>query len=102
MTITDEEFRSLSDDCDAILLGALGDPRVPDNTHARDILLGLRFRLDLYVNFRPYEVAIQEDLNTRPGVEHIIRAAFEHAVSNGRDRVTMVDKANAMPMAGSL
>lgn len=38
---------------DAILLGALGDPRVPTNEHARDILLGLRFRLDLYVNFRP-------------------------------------------------
>jgi 3-isopropylmalate dehydrogenase len=38
---------------DAILVGALGDPRVPDQAHARDILLGLRFRLDLYINFRP-------------------------------------------------
>ena len=38
---------------DAVLLGALGDPRVPDNRHAIDILLGLRFRLDLYVNHRP-------------------------------------------------
>jgi 3-isopropylmalate dehydrogenase len=38
---------------DAILLGALGDPRVPDNRHARDILLGTRFELDLYVNYRP-------------------------------------------------
>jgi 3-isopropylmalate dehydrogenase len=38
---------------DAILVGALGDPRVPDNRHARDILLGTRFELDLYVNFRP-------------------------------------------------
>ncbi len=38
---------------DAILLGALGDPRVPDNRHARDILLGTRFALDLYVNYRP-------------------------------------------------
>jgi 3-isopropylmalate dehydrogenase len=38
---------------DAILLGALGDPRVPDNRHARDILLGTRFELDLYVNCRP-------------------------------------------------
>ena len=27
---------------DAILIGALGDPRVPDNRHARDILLGTR------------------------------------------------------------
>ena len=38
---------------DAILVGALGDPRVPDNRHARDILLGTRFELDLYVNQRP-------------------------------------------------
>ena len=38
---------------DAIFLGALGDPRVPDNRHARDILLGTRFELDLYVNYRP-------------------------------------------------
>ncbi len=38
---------------DAILLGALGDPRVPDNRHARDILLGTRTSLDLYVNYRP-------------------------------------------------
>ena len=38
---------------DAILFGALGDPRVPTNQHAADILLGLRFKLDLYVNARP-------------------------------------------------
>ena len=38
---------------DAILLGALGDPRIPDFRHARDILLGTRFELDLYVNYRP-------------------------------------------------
>jgi 3-isopropylmalate dehydrogenase len=38
---------------DAVLLGAMGDPRVPDNRHAADILLGLRFQLDLYVNYRP-------------------------------------------------
>ena len=38
---------------DAILVGAFGDPRVPDNRHARDILLGTRVELDLYVNYRP-------------------------------------------------
>ena len=53
VTITDEEFRALAEDYDAVLLGALGDPRVPGNEHAKDILLGMRFRLDLYVNFRP-------------------------------------------------
>jgi 3-isopropylmalate dehydrogenase len=38
---------------DAVFVGALGDPRIPDNRHARDILLGTRFELDLYVNYRP-------------------------------------------------
>jgi 3-isopropylmalate dehydrogenase len=55
-TLTDVAFGHLRDDVDAILLGALGDPRVPGNEHARDILLGLRFRLDLYVNFRPVQL----------------------------------------------
>ncbi len=41
---------------DAVLVGALGDPRVPDNRHARDILLGARFELDLYVNHRPIKL----------------------------------------------
>src|SRR5580692_7041309 len=33
----------LRDEFDAVLFGALGDPRVPSNQHAADILLGLRF-----------------------------------------------------------
>jgi 3-isopropylmalate dehydrogenase len=41
---------------DAIFVGALGDPRVPDNRHARDILLGTRFELDLFVNQRPVKL----------------------------------------------
>ncbi|MEL6347439.1 MAG: isocitrate/isopropylmalate family dehydrogenase, partial [Myxococcota bacterium] len=36
-----------------IYLGALGDPRVPTNVHAKEILLGSRFRLDLFINLRP-------------------------------------------------
>src|SRR5881409_2477758 len=55
-TLPDAAFRKLRDDVDAIFLGALGDPRVPSNEHARDILLGMRFRLDLYVNFRPLQL----------------------------------------------
>ena len=46
---------------DAIFLGALGDPRVPDNRHARDILLGTRFALDLFVNYRP--VRLLDNMN---------------------------------------
>ena len=48
-----EEGYDLLRGFDAILVGALGDPRVPDNRHARDILLGTRVALDLYVNHRP-------------------------------------------------
>ncbi|MBI1874556.1 MAG: 3-isopropylmalate dehydrogenase [Acidobacteria bacterium] len=43
----------LRDEFDAIFIGALGDPRIPDMRHARDILLGIRFELDLYINHRP-------------------------------------------------
>jgi 3-isopropylmalate dehydrogenase len=52
-TLPPPVFEHLRDGVDAILVGALGDPRVPGNEHARDILLGLRFRLDLYANLRP-------------------------------------------------
>ena len=55
-TLPEAAFARLRDEFDAILLGALGDPRVPGNEHARDILLGLRFRLDLYVNLRPVKL----------------------------------------------
>jgi 3-isopropylmalate dehydrogenase len=53
VTIPANGYAMLRDDFDAIFIGALGDPRVPDNRHARDILLGTRFELDLYVNYRP-------------------------------------------------
>src|SRR5262245_41932787 len=43
----------LRNEFDAILFGAIGDPRIPDNKHAAEILLALRFQLDLYANVRP-------------------------------------------------
>jgi 3-isopropylmalate dehydrogenase len=136
----------LRDEFDAILFGALGDPRVPSNQHASEILLGLRFKLDLYVNARPVEllndrltplrdrterdirmmvfrenteglyvgvggffkkgtpdeIAVQEDVNSRKGVERIIRYAFEYARQNRLKRVCMSDKSNAMNFAHDL
>src|SRR5467141_2630336 len=136
----------LRDEFDAILFGALGDPRVPTNQPAADILLGLRFKLDLYVNARPVEllherltplrdrtekdirlmvfrenteglyvgvggffkkgtadeIAVQEDVNARKGVERIIRYAFAYARQNGLRRVCMSDKSNAMTFAHDL
>jgi len=44
----------------------------------------------------PDEIGIQEDVNTRKGVERIVRAAFAFATANGRKRVTMSDKSNAL------
>jgi 3-isopropylmalate dehydrogenase len=38
---------------DAILFGAIGDPRVGNLKYAVDILMRLRFELDLYANLRP-------------------------------------------------
>jgi 3-isopropylmalate dehydrogenase len=53
ITIPPNGHDMLRKEFDAILLGALGDPRVPDNRTARDILLSTRFALDLFINFRP-------------------------------------------------
>jgi 3-isopropylmalate dehydrogenase len=136
----------LSSTTDAVYFGALGDPRIPDMAHGREILLGMRQGLDLYVNLRPVkvldarfcplknkgpaevdmvifrentedmyvsfggnlktgtldEVAIDESVNTRKGVERIIRAAFEYARANGRKKVTMSDKSNAIRFGGGL
>jgi 3-isopropylmalate dehydrogenase len=56
VTLPPNGYAMLRDDFAAIFVGALGDPRVPDNRHARDILLGTRFELDLYVNHRPVKL----------------------------------------------
>jgi 3-isopropylmalate dehydrogenase len=49
-------FEMFRKDFDAILFGAIGDPRVPDQRHAAEILLALRFGLDLYANVRPVKL----------------------------------------------
>jgi len=51
---------------DAILLGAIGHPSVPDHISLRDLLLRIRFGFDLYVNLRPVEIL--------PGLECPLRA----------------------------
>jgi len=52
-TLSDAHFQELRDDFDAILFGAVGDPRIPDGRHAEALLLRLRQELELHVNFRP-------------------------------------------------
>jgi 3-isopropylmalate dehydrogenase len=146
VTLPEGALDMLSREFDAILAGAFGDPRVPSNKHAEDILLGMRRGLDLYINQRPVrlldarltpltgrtpadvdfvvfrentegaycgaggflkkgtvdEIATQEELNTRRGVERIIRAAFDYARKHNRRRVTMADKSNVQRFGGDL
>ncbi len=146
VTLPDGALEMLSTEFHAILAGAFGDPRVPTNKHAEDILLGMRRGLDLYINLRPVrllherltplinrktneidfvvfrentegaycaaggflkhgtadEIALQDEINTRRGVERIVIAAFEYARANHRTRVTMADKSNVQRFGGDL
>ena len=139
-TLPDGMLERFEDEYAAIFIGAFGDPRVPDMKHAADILLGIRFGLDLYVNLRPIrlyderlcplkdktaedinmvilrentegayvgvggqfkrdqpeEVAVQEEIHTRKGVDRILEAAFEYASTHGYRKVLMADKSNVM------
>jgi 3-isopropylmalate dehydrogenase len=145
-TMPEGGFDMLNRDFDAVFVGALGDPRVPSNVHAKDILLGMRFKMDLFANVRPVkcfdealnplkhikaeeidfvvirentegpyvdvggvfkqgtpdEIAVNEDVNTRKGVERVIRFAFDYARQHGRKKVLMADKANVMTYAHGL
>ena len=87
-TLPDNAFRHLKEDVDAIFLGAIGDPRVPGNEHARDILLGLRFRLDLYINFRPVTLLHPDltPLKTTKPIDFVIFRENTEGVYRGRGR----------------
>lgn len=52
-TLPPGQMEDFAKNWDAIYLGAMGDPRIPDMRHAKDILLAMRFQLDLYINLRP-------------------------------------------------
>src|SRR5689334_8556806 len=49
-------MEALRRDYAAVYFGAVGDPRVPGNEHAKGILLAMRFELDLYINLRPCQL----------------------------------------------
>jgi len=122
---------------DAIFLGAIGHPDVKPGILEREVLLRMRFELDLYINLRPVEllpgvdiplkdkgpedinfvvvrenteglyagsggflkkgtpeeVAVQESINTRKGVERCIRYAFDYCRKRNRRR----SNAGSMP-----
>ncbi|MDO9529148.1 MAG: 3-isopropylmalate dehydrogenase [Syntrophales bacterium] len=134
-------------DMDAILLGAIGHPEVKPGILEKEILLKMRFELDLYINLRPVilfpgaytplkdknpedvdfvvvrenseglytggggflkkgtldEVAIQESINTRKGVERCIRYAFEYCRKRNKEKkLTLCGKTNVLTYAFDL
>ena len=88
-TLPDHAFAHLRDEVDAIFLGAIGDPRIPGNEHARDILLGLRFRLDLYINFRPVQLLHPDLTPLRSGgqIDFVIFRENTEGVYLGKGRI---------------
>lgn len=132
---------------DSILLGAIGHPAVEPGILEKEILLKMRFELDLYVNLRPVkllsgvdtplkhkgpehidfvvvrenseglytggggflrkgtadEVAVQESINTRKGVDRCLRYAFEFCRKRReRKKLTLCGKTNVLTYAFDL
>ncbi|MGH7881355.1 MAG: isocitrate/isopropylmalate dehydrogenase family protein [Candidatus Dormibacteraceae bacterium] len=51
--VLSEETFAAASEADAILFGAIGDPRIPDVGYPAQVLFRFRFDFDLYVNLRP-------------------------------------------------
>jgi len=127
-------------DFDAIFLGAVGWPTVPDHVSLWGLLIPIRRRFEQYVNLRPVrlfagvpsplankkpgdidfvivrencegeyseiggrlyqgsaaEMAVQESVFTRRGVDRILRFAFELAKSRARRHLTSATKSNGI------
>ena len=112
-------------DCDALLFGAVGDPRVPNGVLERGIVLRLRKELDLYANVRPFpeldlvivrentegaysgvgerlrDFATEMSMNTRDAIERCVRYSFDLARSRSK-RLALVHKTNVLVHAGTL
>jgi 3-isopropylmalate dehydrogenase len=145
-TLPDGALREMAG-MNAIYLGAIGHPEVEPGLLEREILLRIRFELDLYINLRPVEllpgvetplrgkgpedidfvvvrenteglyvgiggclrkgtadeVAVQESVQTRRGVERCVRYAFELCRRrNKKRRLTLCAKNNVLRYASGL
>lgn len=125
---------------DAILLGAIGDARVPDDVTVWELIMPIRKQFQQYVNLRPVkllkglesplslkdsenidfvvirentegeysdvggtmflnesrELAVQNSIMTRQGINQITNYAFDYARKNNFNKVTSATKSNAI------
>ena len=145
-TLPDSVIKELGQ-LDAIYLGAIGHPDVKPGILEKEILLNLRFSVDLYINLRPVklypgvdtplknkgpehidfvvvrenteglytgsggflkkgtldEIAIQESINTRKGIERCLRFAFEYCRKRNKNKkLTLCGKTNVLTYAFDL
>ncbi|HET7481580.1 MAG TPA: isocitrate/isopropylmalate family dehydrogenase [Actinomycetota bacterium] len=124
VVLTDVEIDTIRSS-DALLFGAVGDPRVPDGVLERGVILRLRKELDLYANVRPFPEldlvivrentqgaysgvgvnsqgsALEVSVNTADAIERCAEYAFSLAETR-RGHVTLVHKTNVMVHAGAL
>jgi 3-isopropylmalate dehydrogenase len=122
--LTDDDIKIVRSS-DALLFGAVGDPRVPDGILERGIILRLRQELDLYVNLRPFptlgvifvrentegpyagvgtregDKAFETSINTSLAIARCVRYALQLAASRSA-RLTLVHKTNVLTHAGGL
>jgi 3-isopropylmalate dehydrogenase len=124
-TLPEDSFHEMKEAFDAILFGAVGDPRLPDGRHAEEILLRLRQGLELTVNFRPCRPAsagpgldlevfrentegayclqgstepdrsVDLAIHTEPAIRRLLEAAFLRAEERGCP-LTLAHKANVL------
>lgn len=72
-TVTDADLAALKQH-DAILLGAIGDPRVPSGVLERGLLLKLRFAFDHHINLRPSKLfeGVSSVLASQPKIDFVV------------------------------
>jgi 3-isopropylmalate dehydrogenase len=91
---------------DAILLGAVGDPRVKPGILERELLLRLRFELNLYVNLRPIQLfeGVQSPLAGKSSAEidFVVCREGTEGLYAGRGRSEQVETRNELALEESV
>lgn len=89
---------------DAVLLGAVGDPQVPPGLLERELLLKLRFELDLYVNLRPIRLfeGVQSPLRSETPIDFVVCREGTEGLYAGRGSVSQTGTTDEVAIEESI